>query len=127
GDGNIGYNVTVEGTLIGTADYLAPEQARNASVVDIRADIYSLGCTFYHLLAGNPPWPKVPVLSKLLKHANEEPPPVESLRTETPPEIAAIIRKMMAKKPEDRFQTPAEVAQALKPYCRGLSDTRHRI
>jgi serine/threonine protein kinase len=127
GDPNLGFNVTVEGTLIGTADYLAPEQARNASVVDIRADIYSLGCTFYHLLAGNPPWPKVPVLSKLLKHANEEPPPVESLRTETPPEIAAIIRKMMAKQPENRFQTPAEVAQALKPYCRGLSDTRHRI
>jgi serine/threonine-protein kinase len=126
GDKGLAMNVTAEGSLVGTADYLAPEQARNASIVDIRADIYSLGCTFYHLLVGQPPFPKLPLMNKLWMHANEEPRAVETIRPEVSESLGAIIRRMIAKKPEQRFQTPAEVAQALKPFSRTPGDSSHK-
>jgi serine/threonine-protein kinase len=110
--------VTQEGTVIGTVDYLAPEQAVNASNVDIRADIYSLGCTFYHLLTGQVPHPGSTALEKLLKHRLDEVIPVEHLRPEVSPSLAAVVRQMMAKQPRDRYQTPAEVAQALSILVR---------
>jgi tRNA A-37 threonylcarbamoyl transferase component Bud32 len=106
--------LTMEGVIIGTADYVSPEQAKNPSKVDIRADIYSLGCTFYHLLTGQPPFPGKVVLEKLYKHQCAEPDLAPVLRATGRKELAAVIRKMMAKRPEDRYQTPAEVAEALK-------------
>lgn len=106
--------LTVEGALIGTADYVSPEQACDPRYVDIRADIYSLGCTFYFLLTGQPPFPGKSFVDKMYKHRMAPPPPVPGLR----PEVAAVLDRMMAKKPEERYQTPAEVAKALEPYCK---------
>jgi serine/threonine-protein kinase len=110
-----------EDSIIGTADYLSPEQAINPHAVDIRGDIYSLGCTFYYLLTGRTPFEGTTVMQKVLHHQKSEPPPVEWVNPEVAPALAAIIRRMMAKKPEDRFQTPAAVALALKPWCRPQS------
>ncbi len=114
--------LTFEGALMGTPDYIAPEQALNSQLADIRADLYSLGCTFYFLLAGRPPFPGGSVMKKLLSHQQIEPTPIEELRPEVPKGVAAIVRKLMAKSPEDRFQTPAEVAGALEPFCRAEVD-----
>jgi eukaryotic-like serine/threonine-protein kinase len=105
-------------SIIGTADYLSPEQAMNPETVDIRADIYSLGCTFYYFLTGQTPFDGATVMQKVLQHQMAEPPPVESLNPDVPAGMCAIVRRLMAKKPENRFQTPAAVALALAPYCR---------
>jgi serine/threonine protein kinase len=122
GSGEADNTVTQDGQGLGTPAYLAPEQARNARTADIRADIYSLGCTLYHLLTGVTPF-QGELAAVLLKHQMEEAPPVESLRSEVPPGVAAIMRKMMAKRPEDRFQTPAEVAEALQAGTFGSGQT----
>jgi serine/threonine-protein kinase len=104
--------------VIGTADYLSPEQALNPEGVDIRGDIYSLGCTLYYLLAGRVPFGGTTVMQKIIQHQQAEPQPVEALNEQVPPGLAAIVRRMMAKKPDDRFQTPAAVALALAPFCK---------
>jgi serine/threonine-protein kinase len=106
-------NLTREGIMMGTPDYVAPEQARDASSVDFRADLYSLGCTFYFLLTGQPPFPEGTMMEKLMKHQLEKPVPVEKLRSNTPPMVRAVIRRLMAKKPEDRFTTASELAHTL--------------
>jgi serine/threonine protein kinase len=103
--------------IIGTADYLSPEQALNPAGVDIRGDIYSLGCTFYYLLTGRPPFPDGTVMQKIMRHQKEEPRPVDSMRPDLPLGLMAILRRMLAKRPEERFQTPGAVAVALSPYC----------
>ncbi len=108
--------LTQLGKVVGTTDFLAPEQARNSHGVDIRADLYALGCTFYYLLAGKVPFPDGAAMEKLLKHQLDEPEPVEKVRPEVPPALAAVVRKLMAKKAQDRYQTPAEVAAALEPF-----------
>jgi serine/threonine-protein kinase len=111
--------------IIGTADYLSPEQAKNAHAVDIRADIYSLGCASFFLLAARPPFPGGSLMQKLLRHQNEQPPGLDALRPDVPPALAAIVRRMMAKRPEDRYQTPAAVAMALTPFGRLPSTPVH--
>jgi serine/threonine protein kinase len=103
-------------SILGTADYLSPEQALDSSDVDIRSDIYSLGCTFYHLLTGKAPFAEGSVTEKLLWHQVREPIPVTTLRKEVHPSMEAVVRKMMAKQPAARYQTPAEVALALAPW-----------
>jgi eukaryotic-like serine/threonine-protein kinase len=105
--------LTSTGAMLGTPDYIAPEQARDARNVDIRADLYSLGCTFYHILSGQMPFPEGSPIEKALKHQLDEPPALETLRSNIPPKIAGIIQKLMAKKPDDRFQTPQELADVL--------------
>ncbi|MCI0682206.1 MAG: protein kinase [Gemmataceae bacterium] len=105
--------LTREGMVMGTLDYIAPEQATDSHTVDIRADLYSLGCTFYHLLTGRPPFPGGEALVKLMKHKTEAARPVEQLRPEVSPPVADILRRLMAKNPDDRFQTPAELVEAL--------------
>jgi len=102
--------------VLGTADYLAPEQALESHSVDIRADIYSLGATFYYLLTGSPLFPEGSVAQKLIWHQTREPRPIRSLRPEVPEPIVDIVNKMIAKDREKRFQTPAEVIAALAPY-----------
>jgi serine/threonine-protein kinase len=87
---------------MGTPDYIAPEQSRAARDIDIRADPYSLGCTFYFLLTGRPPFPEGTLISKCLKHQMDEPEPVEQLRPEVPAAVAEVVRKLMAKKREER-------------------------
>src|SRR5262245_38864337 len=106
--------VTKQNTVMGTPDYLSPEQARNLNSVDIRADLYSLGCAFYFLLTGRVPYPGGSALQKLLRHSTEEPAPIEQ---DMPAAVLAILRRLMAKTPEERFQTPAEVAAAVAPYA----------
>jgi formylglycine-generating enzyme required for sulfatase activity/tRNA A-37 threonylcarbamoyl transferase component Bud32 len=111
--------LTGTGVVMGTADYLAPEQARNATQVDIRADIYSLGCALYQLLAGRVPFPGETFTEKLIAHQMQEPEPVEKARAGLPRGLAQVVRTMMAKKPERRYQTPAEVARDLEPFAGG--------
>ena len=102
--------------VLGTADYLAPEQALDSHTVDIRADIYSLGATFYFLLTGNPPFAEGTVAQKLIWHQKRNPKPIREVRPDVPADVAAILAKMMAKKPEDRYTNPEELAQALLPF-----------
>jgi serine/threonine-protein kinase len=106
--------MTQEGMVMGTPDYLAPEQITDSHHADIRADLYSLGCTFYYLLTGHAPFPGGSLGEKLVRHQLNEPTPVERERPETPPAVVAVVRKLMAKQPDDRFQTPVELAIALQ-------------
>jgi serine/threonine protein kinase len=103
-------------SILGTADYVAPEQAVDSSRVDIRVDIYSLGATLYFMLAGRPLFPEGRTAQKLVWQQIKEPTPIDELRPEVPPELAEIVHKMLAKKPADRFQTPAEVFDALAAF-----------
>ncbi len=120
-DGRPVSGVTKQGAILGTTDYLPPEQALNARNVDIRSDIYSLGCTLYHLLAGRPPFVEGNAIEKAFRHQHDDPEPIEQLRPDVPTAVGDVIRRMMAKKPDDRYQTPAEVAEALAdvPQTRG--------
>ena len=106
--------LTTAGAIMGTPDFISPEQAEDARQADIRSDIYSLGATLYHLLAGRPPFADGSVMLKLKRHAQVDPERLESLRDDIPAELSAIVNRMMAKDPNERFQTPAEVAPALK-------------
>lgn len=109
--------LTALGAILGTPDYIAPEQAGDAHASDIRADLYSLGCTLYFLLTGQVPFPGGSPADKLHKHAAEEPQPLMALRPDLPGGLAMIVARMMAKQPDDRFQTPLEVAEALDLYA----------
>ncbi len=102
-------------TVLGTTDYLAPEQAIDSNV-DIRADIYSLGATFYYLVAGRTPFADGTVAQKLIWHQTRQPKPVRSWRPEVPEGVAAIIERMMVKDPTARYQTPSEVVEALDAW-----------
>jgi serine/threonine protein kinase len=102
--------------IMGTGDYIAPEQTHDCRSVDIRADIYSLGCTLYFLLSGQPPFPGGSFLDKLFRHTTEAPRPLAEVCPAAPAGLAAVVERMMAKRPEDRFQSPADVAEALAPY-----------
>jgi serine/threonine protein kinase len=102
--------------MLGTPDYVAPEQIRNAQGADVRADIYSLGCTLYYLLTGGPPFQAASPYDLLQAHHSMYAKPLNLLRPEVPSELAAVVARMMAKEPEQRFQTPSAVAEALKPF-----------
>lgn len=111
-------SLTLEGESFGTPDYVAPEQVRNAKSADIRADIYSLGCTLYYMLTGRKVFPQGTVAEKLAAHLEKKPDPIGVLRDDLPEELTAIIEKMMHKELEHRYQTPREIIEALSPYCR---------
>jgi eukaryotic-like serine/threonine-protein kinase len=103
--------------IMGTPDYLSPEQSRNLHLVDIRSDLYSLGCAFYYLLAGQVPFPGGSTVEKLRRHATERPAPIEQFRPEIPLEVADIVHCLLAKDPSDRYQTPAELVLELTPLA----------
>ena len=101
--------------VLGTADYLAPEQAVS-NVVDIRADIYALGGTMYFMLTGQSPFPDGTIASKLMAHQTKEPKPITDFRKDMPPGLLAVLQKMMKKDPNQRYQTPLDLADALLPW-----------
>jgi serine/threonine protein kinase len=108
--------LTTERTVMGTADYIAPEQAQDCRTADIRADIYSLGCTLYHLLTGNVPYPGGTAITKIVKHSTASAEPLRRRGLDLPAGLSDVVEKMMAKAPADRYQTPAEVAAVLEPF-----------
>ncbi|GIW80574.1 MAG: hypothetical protein KatS3mg105_2381 [Gemmatales bacterium] len=105
--------LTQEGTVMGTPDFIAPEQAINSSKADIRADLYSLGCSFYFLLTGKVPFPGGTLMEKILRHRSDPPVPAEQIRPDIPKPVLDVLYKLLAKNPDERYQTPAEVAEAL--------------
>jgi serine/threonine protein kinase len=113
--------LTREGTGMGTPDYMAPEQFHDARHVDARSDIYSLGCTLYHLIAGRVPFPGTSMSEKYAAHEQQEPPPLEEFRPDVPAGLSLAVQRMMAKRPADRFQSAREVAEAVFPHVAGSS------
>src|SRR5262249_19641407 len=105
--------LTLSGEIIGTPDYLAPEQIRDSRHVDHRADLYALGCTAYFLLTGQAPFANHALFEKLFAHGEKEPVLVEQVRPEIPKALGDVVRKLMAKQPEARYQSGAEAAEAL--------------
>ena len=117
-----GGEMTDYGQPMGTVDYMAPEQASDSHNVDIRADIYSLGCTFYQLLTGHAPFsgPMYPnQFAKMKAHVQKPAPSIGSLRDDVPKALAEVLERMLAKTPAERFATPAEVAAAVAPFTAG--------
>ena len=120
--------LTIEGQLLGTPDYIAPEQTLDARRADIRADIYSLGCTLYYLLTGGPPFRGSTIAAILMAHHEREARPLNRVRPEVPMELAAVVARMMAKDPRRRFQAPARrsprrSSRSSRPRARGSRKT----
>ena len=115
-DQNNSPTLTSVGSMMGTPDFVSPEQSRDARAADVRSDIYSLGCTLYYLLTGRPPFPKGTALQRIQAHSEQQAESIENVRDDIPPQLAQILRRMMAKDPSERFQTPAEIADALAPF-----------
>jgi serine/threonine-protein kinase len=113
GDGDL----TSSGVTLGTFDYIAPEQARDARAADVRSDLYSLGCTIFYMLAGRPPFAEGTMVQKLLQHQQEPPPAIDALRSDVPQGFAAILGRLMAKDPADRYQRPAELVADLAAFA----------
>jgi serine/threonine-protein kinase len=117
--GEEGVNITQEGVTLGTPLYMSPEQI-HGNKVDPRSDLYSFGVTCYHMLTGRPPFEGPTAMSIAVKHLQEEPVPLSELRSDLPPELVAIVHRMMAKKADDRYQSAAELLTDLKKLTRSL-------
>jgi serine/threonine-protein kinase len=109
-----GFRVAQVGFTVGTIDYIAPEQAEDGSAADVRSDIYSLGCTWYHLLAGQPPFQDMNLVERVRKHREEEPPDPRQFNPKVSLDLLGVLCRMLAKKPAERYQAPAELLQDLK-------------
>ncbi len=118
--------LTQLGMVMGTVDYMAPEQATDAHTADIRADIYSLGCTLYFLLTGQLPYPEGTILDKLKAHETRTPRPLSEFRKDIPPALVRVVERMMAKNPAQRYQTPAQAVEALQPFAAAPRKQRRR-
>jgi serine/threonine protein kinase len=108
--------ITREGAILGTPDYLAPEQARDARSADIRADIYSLGCVLYHLIAGKPPFAEPTAMGQMVQHATAAVPKLSVAAPSVPSGLQTVFERLVAKDPADRYATPAEAATALAGF-----------
>ena len=116
--------LTQEGVLLGTPDYLSPEQARDPRTIDIRSDLYSLGCVFHQLLVGQPPFPDLNLLNQMVRHATEPPRPVRSFDPTIPEAIEQIIIYMLAKNADHRFPTPARAAETIAPLLGMVAESK---
>jgi hypothetical protein len=103
------FRLTQDGHTVGTIDYMPPEQARDSRGADIRSDIYSLGCTFYHMLTGTPPFADGSLAERVYKHAEAPPPDPRVLNPSVPAWLVPVLDRMLAKKPDDRYQAPPEL------------------
>ena len=112
--------LTVAGTTLGTFDYISPEQAKDPRNVDVRSDIYSLGCTLYHMLTGEPPYPEGTVLQKLLDHQGKDAPDPARKNRRVSPELSAVVKRMMASDPRRRYTNPGELLRDLLLVARSL-------
>ncbi len=117
--GNDEFRVTRAGTTIGTLDYMSPEQARDSGLADVRSDLYSLGCTWYHLLAGHAPFPKGGLGERLHRIMHEEPPDVRQSNPRVTSTMASVVHRLLAKKPSQRYQTPADLMRDLDALKHG--------
>jgi len=108
------HRITKAGTTLGTVDYMAPEQARDSGKADIRSDMYALGCTLFHMLAGRVPFNKGSLAERIMQHIEAEPPDVCKFNEAVSKNLGLVIRKMLSKKPKDRFQTPQELIEHLE-------------
>ena len=115
--------LTASGILLGTMDYMPPEQSRDPRNVDARADLYSLGGTLYTLLNGSPPFAgrKLPLESRLRTLREDAPAPLSSLRLYIPDEVSALVQQLLSKDPDDRIQTAASLVECLQPWCEGVN------
>jgi urea transport system substrate-binding protein len=121
-------DLTAEKQFLGTVDYAAPEQWESSRDVDIRADIYSLGCTFYYILAGEAPFPNkkyTTLMQQMWAHSQAPLPPIRELRPDVPEDIAAILERMLAKNRDERFNHPDEVSAALAPFTEDCNLTEY--
>lgn len=109
-------DLTASGMTLGTFDYISPEQARDPREADVRSDLYSLGCTVFFMLAGRPPFADGTMVQKLLQHQQDEPPAIEALRPDVPRRFGDIIRRLMRKDPDDRYQRPADLVADLLAF-----------
>lgn len=109
-------SITRSGQIMGSPDYMAPEQATNSRNADIRADIYGLGATLFHLISGQLPYSGENVMEKLVRRINQDAPPISQFRPDVPPVLVHIIARMLNRDPAQRFQTPGEVAAVLESF-----------
>jgi eukaryotic-like serine/threonine-protein kinase len=116
------FELTNDSDILGTPDYMAPEQARDAHTADIRADIYSLGCVLYRCLAGQPPFPDANLVRKMIRHATEAPRPLKEFSPEVPDGLQQIVDWMLAKDPARRYPTPDRAASALRVFLAAGSE-----
>lgn len=112
-DESAASGITRAGYTVGTVDYMAPEQARSSKAADVRSDLYSLGCTWFHVLTGQVPFNEGDLTNKLRAHAQIPPPDPRGVVADVPAGVSAVLQRMMAKKPEERYQTPAELLTEL--------------
>ena len=113
-------DLTASGVTLGTFDYISPEQARDPRSADVRSDLYSLGCSFFYMLTGRPPFPEGTVLQKLLQHQGDHPPDPRTLRPELPVEVTRILARLLAKNPAHRFQQASELTAELAELANRL-------
>jgi serine/threonine protein kinase len=119
--------LTADGSTVGTVDYMPPEQARDSGAADARSDIYALGCTLFQMLAGSPPFAEGSIVERLMKHTKAEPPNLCAINPGVPEALWAVCRRMLAKKPSQRYQTPAELMADLAhaaPTAESLASTQ---
>jgi serine/threonine protein kinase len=107
------FRVTRAGSTVGTVDYMAPEQARDSGKADIRSDLYSLGCTWYHLLAGQPPFAEGGLTERMYKHVETPPVDIRKHNGKVTKRTAQVLHQLLAKDPAERQQTPAELIRQL--------------
>ena len=122
-DEMVSPDLTRDHVVVGTPDYMAPEQAKNSKLVGPRADLYSLGCTLYFLLTGRVPFPGGTPVEKMIQHQLDQPTPVQALRPSVPDAVAELVVRLMSKQPDDRPASAGETAALLEPHARYADGT----